>query len=227
MLYFASDIHGEYALFQKLLEKIKFSPSDRMIICGDIVDKGPEPIRLAQFIFQQPNIQCIVGNHEFAFLKCYEAVMQKISDNFDRVLHILQDYFQADGYLLDWDTVDNFERLPMFIETDEYICVHAGIPVDENGYCIPLKEAEPERLVYDRNFKEANILPKNEKCILFGHTPTNYISGQNKILKYPRITNPKSIKDFHKIHLDMGTMISGVVGCICKETLEEFYVTKS
>ena len=40
MEYIISDIHGEYDLFIKLLEKIKFNKNDKMIICGDIFDKG-------------------------------------------------------------------------------------------------------------------------------------------------------------------------------------------
>ena len=226
MLYFASDIHGEYALFQKLLAKIKFSDLDRMIICGDIVDKGPDSIRLAQFIFQQPNIQCILGNHEFAFLKYYEALMGQVSDNFEGVLNILQKYFSTDGYLLDWDTVDRFEQLPCYIEEDEYICVHAGIPLDSEGKLVSLQDVSIEQLVYDRNFKEPNVLPKGNKCVFFGHTPASYVFGKDGILRYPRKENPSKISDYYKIHLDMGTMSSGIVGCICMDTGEEFYVSK-
>ena len=31
--YFVSDIHGEYDLFMRLLDEIKFSSDDEMIIC--------------------------------------------------------------------------------------------------------------------------------------------------------------------------------------------------
>ena len=226
MLYFASDIHAQYDLFLALLEKIRFSEKDEMIICGDIVDKGPDSVRLAQFIFAQPNIRCILGNHEYAFLKYYESLMRESSDNFDEVLKKLQGYFQNDGYLLDWATVDRLESLPLYIETDEYICVHAGLPLDENGYALPLKDAEAEWLVNDRIFKEPNVLPKTEKCIFFGHTPASFVSGKEEILCYPRVENPKSIRDYYKVHLDMGTMSSGIVGCICMETKETFYVKR-
>lgn len=37
--YFVSDIHGEYDLFMRLLDEIKFSSDDEMIICGDAIDK--------------------------------------------------------------------------------------------------------------------------------------------------------------------------------------------
>ena len=64
MTYLISDIHGEYQLFIKLLEKIKFSPNDTMYVCGDIIDKGSDSVRLAKYISALPNIHCIVGNHE-------------------------------------------------------------------------------------------------------------------------------------------------------------------
>ena len=226
MLYFVSDVHGEYDLFQALLRKINFCASDQMVIVGDIVDKGPESIRLAQFVFSQPNISCLMGNHEYAFLRYYWAMMEKVSTNFDGALKKLQEYFQGDGHLLDWDTVDAFERLPWYIEGSDYICVHAGIPLDEEGRLMPFGEVERERLVYDRDFKEPNVLPSGSKCVLFGHTPACYVSGENRILRYPKTERPSKISDYYKIHLDMGTMSSGVLGCICKETLEEFYVTK-
>ena len=227
MRYFASDIHGEYSLFLKLLEKIRFSPQDEMIICGDIIEKGPDSIRLAKFIFNQPNIRCILGNHEYQFLKYYWSLMRNADGNFEEILQKLQAYFPNDGYLLDWDIVDAFEALPSYIEADEFICAHAGVPLDGDRRILPLKDAEVERLVNDRTFKEPNILPQSNRCVFFGHTPTNYITGQNKILRYPKKEYPKEIRDYYKIHLDMGTPLSGVAGCLCTDTWEEFYVSKT
>ena len=103
MLYFASDIHGYYELFIRLLQKIGFSSRDEMIICGDVIDKGPDSVRLARFVFRQPNIRCILGNHEYAFLKYYWSLMQDADGNFEEILKKLQAYF-PDGDLLDWDT---------------------------------------------------------------------------------------------------------------------------
>ncbi len=225
MLYVASDIHGEYELFLALLKKINFSNQDKMIICGDIIDKGPNSIRLAQFIFRQPNIQCILGNHEYAFLQYYWSMMKAVSHNFDGVLQKLQEYFANDGYLLDWETVDEFEKLPLYIEEEEFICVHAGVPLDVDGNLPKLQEVEEQQLLYDRNFKEPHVLPKGSKCVLFGHTPTMYVSDKVQILRYPKIPNPKKINDYYKIHLDMGTMFNGVLGCLCVDTGEEFYVS--
>ncbi len=63
MTYCISDIHGEYDLFMRLLTKIGYSDSDRLIVCGDIVDKGNSSVRLTKTIFSLPNSYCVMGNH--------------------------------------------------------------------------------------------------------------------------------------------------------------------
>ena len=66
-----SDIHGEYELFLKLLDKIGFSENDELYICGDIIEKGRDSVKLARYIFSMPNAKVIMGNHEDAFIKHY------------------------------------------------------------------------------------------------------------------------------------------------------------
>lgn len=227
MTYIISDIHGEYNLFLKLLQKIHFSNNDEMIICGDVIDKGQDSVKLLQLIRSMPNMRCILGNHEYEFLKYYWAMMQSSPDDFDAVLKKLQSYFPHDGELLDWDTVDWIEALPNYIERESFICVHAGIPLDENNRCVSLSKTSREELVYDRRFKDKAVVPITEKCIFFGHTPTSYISNEGKIIRYKWDTrNTNSIQDYYKIHLDLGVWLHGVLGCFCVENCQEYYVNK-
>ena len=43
--YVISDIHGEYDMFMDLLEKISLQDSDTLYILGDILDRGPHPVK--------------------------------------------------------------------------------------------------------------------------------------------------------------------------------------
>ena len=224
MKYVVSDLHGEYGLFVKLLKLINFSSSDQLYVCGDIIDKGAESVRLAKLLFSMPNAKCIAGNHELAFLTHYWVLMKETED-FDGVLSQLQSYF-SDGHLLDWKTVDAIESLPYFIEEEGFICVHAGIPLDAQGRLTPLDSVTEKQFVFDRTFKEPFSLPKDGKCVFFGHTPTNYITGKSEIITYPKNSNPRSIKDYYKIHLDTGTWLDGVLGCFCVDTCKKYYVKK-
>lgn len=228
MRYVISDIHGEYELFEQLLEKICFSDGDVLYVCGDIIEKGDSSIRLANRIFKMHNAKCIIGNHEYAFLKNYHALMKRAESDYDAVLKELQDYFSDDGQLLDWELVDWFDALPYYIEEDDFVCVHAGVPLDGEGRMLPLEKALPEQLVYDRTFKELNVKVTSGKCVFFGHTPTSYICGESIILPYLRPQKSGDcISDYYKVHLDLGTWMSGTLGCFCIETCECIYVKKA
>ena len=228
MIYCVSDIHGEYELFKRLVERIGFSADDHMYICGDIIDKGQSSIKLARYIVSFPNIHCIIGNHELAFLNYYHSILRTSPEDFDEVLKKLREYFPEDGHLLDWDLVDWLDALPAYIEEEDFICVHAGVPISSDLQILPLAEASVEELVYDRRFKDPKVIHESPKCVLFGHTQTNCVCGENKILGYRRAGRaaPESIVDFYKIHLDTGAWSDGVLGCFCMDTLKTVYVKK-
>ena len=227
MKYIISDIHGEYELFHLLLKHINFSKFDTLFVCGDIIDKGESSVRLAKEISSMNNVFCILGNHEVAFLKYYHSILEDSPGNFDLTLKKLQSYFPTDGYLLDWDLVDWLDSLPAYIEENDFICVHAGMPIDESGALQPLDTVRVEQLVHDRRFKDPKVLHNSPKCVFFGHTQTNCICGEPKILGYRRKNSKtKTIRDFYKIHMDTGSWSNGVLGCFCIDTLKAFYVKK-
>ncbi len=229
MTYCLSDIHGEYELFMRLLERIRYSDADTLIVCGDMIDKGCASIRLVQTVLSLPRAQAIMGNHEYLIYKYYCAETAEDGVDFEAVLARLRAYFPEDGHRLDWDTVDALVELPFFCETPDFVCVHAGIPSGERGVLVHPSEASPEELVYDRRFKEPDFLPRTDRCVLFGHTPTTYIQPEPRILRYPRPEAPRgsaSIRDYVKVHLDTGTPLSGVLGCFCTDTCTAVYVSK-
>ena len=66
--YAISDLHGQYEIFEKLLEHIDFSEDDSMYVLGDAIDRGPDGIRILQKIMNTPNMDLLIGNHEFMML---------------------------------------------------------------------------------------------------------------------------------------------------------------
>ena len=231
MTYFVSDIHGEYDLFLKLLDKLRFSECDIMYVLGDMIDKGSGSIQLVDFIRRKPNIKAIIGNHEYDFLKYYYGLMRsaKSADDIAEVLHKLQNYFPNEKQQLSWETADYIESLPFYIEDNDFICVHAGVETDKNGVVLPMKEQMPEVMVYSRNFKERGFsLAAKNKTVLFGHTPCSYENGSGEFIKTPKvgIAAPKNLADYAKIRLDCGVYLTGVLGALRLEDMQEFYVEK-
>ena len=66
--YVVSDIHGQFDLFLKGLESVSFKDADHLWVIGDAIDRGPDGIRLLQYIMQHDNMDLIIGNHELMML---------------------------------------------------------------------------------------------------------------------------------------------------------------
>ena len=65
MIYVTSDLHGSFKEFKELLKLINFNDDDYMYILGDVIDRGDEPIELIRYIMNSPNIELLMGNHEY------------------------------------------------------------------------------------------------------------------------------------------------------------------
>lgn len=63
-IYVCGDIHGQYQLYKKMLDGIDFGAGDHLFIIGDLIDRGPEGIRILQDAMQRGNVVCLIGNHE-------------------------------------------------------------------------------------------------------------------------------------------------------------------
>ena len=228
MRYVLSDIHGEIDLFCRLLEKIGLSDLDELYICGDFIDKGEDSVGLLRLVSSMPNVHAIIGNHDYLFLKYYHSLLGETSDE-SLVLSKLREYFPSNGHLLGWGQVDWLDSLPAYIETDEFICTHAGVPLDKAGVIPPLEGVSVEELVHDRRFKDPELFHTDPRCVFFGHTETACICGKDKILAYKRrnVSATGGVGDFYKVHLDTGAWRSGVLGCVCIDTMKPYYVTKN
>ena len=70
MQYAISDLHGCYGKYVELLRRIDLRPSDTLYILGDMIDRGPEGLKILRDISRRPNASPFLGNHEYAALTC-------------------------------------------------------------------------------------------------------------------------------------------------------------
>ena len=59
------DVHGCYEEFQKLLDKVRASSTDRIISVGDLICRGPSSAKTLEIALSMKNLECVLGNHEF------------------------------------------------------------------------------------------------------------------------------------------------------------------
>ena len=56
-IYVMSDIHGNFNAYKAMLEKINFGASDMLYILGDILDRGPNPIKIILDLMERSNVE--------------------------------------------------------------------------------------------------------------------------------------------------------------------------
>ncbi len=222
MKYVISDIHGEYDLFLQLLDKIHFNEQDTLYICGDMIEKGKYSTKVLSYVYHHSNMKCILGNHEHEFLKYYHYLKKTYSSK-EEILISIKQYFESEEVTI--ELIEWLSTLPYYIEEKEFICVHAGVPLDKYQHIYPLNEVSIEEFIYDRDFKEPEMIPINSPCVFFGHTPTNTIIQEPKIIAYKRDHSlDNKIQNYSKVHLDLGTWMTHVLGCFCIDTCLCHYV---
>lgn len=230
--YVISDIHGEYDRFLELLDKIKLGEEDILYILGDVLDRGPHPIRTLLLLMEMPNAVCLAGNHELMALECLEFLMKEITD-----MSIGELDEKMLGNLVTWQyngsrtTIEEFRALSREMQSSvidflkefsiyeelsvngkDYLLVHGGL-----GNYKPEKDIEDyslKELIWDR--AEYDISYFEDVYVVTGHTPTQEISG-----------NPRPgyiFRGNNHIAIDCGcNRPDGRLGAICLDTGEEFY----
>ena len=230
--YVIGDIHGEYEQLKILLEKMNFKEDDELFILGDVVDRGPNPIKALQFLMTLPNCTCIAGNHELMALTNLKLLLNEITDDF--LDHLtMADIGRLSGWLSNGasSTISEFTKLSLEDKKDvldyigdfeayaklvvngqKYLLVHAGLNdfSDEKA----MEAYSIDDLVWTR--ADYEIPYYEDKIVITGHTPTQYIIG-----------NPKPgyiYKANHHIAIDCGASFEkGRLAGMCLETGEEFY----
>ena len=66
MIYVMSDLHGCYDKYIAMLEKIKLKYDDTLYILGDVIDRGPDGVKILLDMITHHNIVPLLGNHKYA-----------------------------------------------------------------------------------------------------------------------------------------------------------------
>lgn len=192
-----SDIHANCEKFKKLLEKCQYNQDkDFLFILGDIVEKGRDNLGTVHFVMELcrgPKAVCIKGNNDtmcdrMAFYDSKERFLERIktrphntftemgknigiedfNENFEEKRKRVIDAFK--------DELEFMRALPLAIETNEHIFIHAGI---ENR---PDWENTSEKFALTQPWY-LRLEHSSPKTVVCGHYPTyNYRRANNTCL---------------------------------------------
>ena len=140
--YVISDIHGQYDMFMELLDKIKLKETDTIYILGDVLDRGPHPIKTLRKLMEMPNAICMVGNHEFMALECLEFLMKEITDkSIEELDETMLDNLVTWQYNGSKSTIDEFRKLDTegqmgVIDFIKELLIYEAVSVGDKDYLL-------------------------------------------------------------------------------------------
>ena len=244
MIYVCSDIHGKYDDFMNILKQIEFDDEDYMYVIGDVIDRGPEPIKTLQYIMKQDNMTMLIGNHEHMMLKAtfyrdyeqYYIWMRNgggiTLDQFQELSREEQDAIMV--YLLRSPLV-----MPQIKVNDKYFYLahasHLDKYIDEGIYYIDAKEEELEKVVWNRDYLKTKNTGLEDQygelyskykntTLIIGHTPVYYTDYGKIKGNLPRISRTKR---GHLINIDCGCAAGFPLGCLRLNDMKEFYANNN
>ena len=216
--YVLSDLHGQYDKFMDMLKLIKFNDNDKMYILGDIFDRGPDPLKILDYIICRKNIDFIPGNHEYMFLEFYNTYDARLwsynggRTTMTQLMKRGEDYLKA--------LYDYLTKLPLVKVHDKFILTHAGLYLPKNQNQYTLQEILSLQNAEFNLWSRSNI--NNERqykdyTVICGHTPTLYVDPDQYQMSIVRRKGT--------IYIDCGATFSdGRLACLRLEDNKEFYI---
>ncbi len=168
-----SDIHGCCDTFKALLQQIKFTKKDQLFLVGDFIDRGSNSKGVIDHIWALQadgfQITCLKGNHEELLLKGIKTGQDDLTWLMHGGKNTLAS-FKANSTLdIPTKYIQWMENLPLFVEHDSYIFVHAGLNFD-----VPNPLDAKHSMLWIRNwYDNINYDWLKNRIIVHGHTPTS------------------------------------------------------
>ena len=118
--YVIGDIQGCCSGFDSLLKRVSFDPEkDRLILLGDVINRGPDSLQTLKKIYElRDSISIVLGNHDLntmAVLAGYREIKPR-----DTISALINDTIGIE--LVHW-----LRSQPLLLVEDHYVFCHAGI----------------------------------------------------------------------------------------------------
>lgn len=185
MIYVLSDIHGNMRRFKSVMKQIKLQPEDTLYVLGDVIDRHPDGIKILRQLMTMPNVQMLLGNHEYMMLEALDYV-----DNPDDASKTRKQerakrlWYSNGGWITHYyikhirktirkEIFDFLRSLPVNIDvtvgSKKYKLVH-GSPIENLSLAGRYYDSDKHFAVWNR-WEQCDPVPDGY-TLIFGHTPT-------------------------------------------------------
>lgn len=199
VVYVVGDVHGCLDELLDLEDKIvedaaKFTEGKLIIMLGDYIDRGPRSADVVAHLIGEPPAGferiCLVGNHEVELLDYLDGGIDLLSwlglgsdatlASYGVDMHSVSPMTIGGGErartmlreAMPKAHVEFMRNLPILVETERYVCVHAGLRPG-----LALSEQSDHDLVWTRPSGDDIDFPK---WVVHGHTPTDRVRREGR-----------------------------------------------
>ena len=168
-----ADIHGDDEKFRKALKSISLKKVDKLILLGDLIDRGKNSKKVLDTILLLKNngfenIIYIRGNHEQMLLDSVENDEKEyiwIKNGGDKTL---QSFRANYANQIPEIYINLLKNSILYYELENYFFVHAGLNFDLED---PLEDTHSLMWIRDISIEKYKKSKYSSKTIIHGHTP--------------------------------------------------------
>lgn len=208
-----SDVHGHRSHLDRLLEKLRFTADDFLIVIGDAVECGPEPLGALRRIMALEKAGCarmLAGNWEYQRHELFMSddpeisamlLNASIAGRDDDGGSLLTDMCAEIGISLCGDSdmrtilprireafseeLEYMGSLPVILDAGDFVCVHGGLNTLNRAELL----SDPDEYGFLKNDAFAQQGHAFERWIITGHWPVaNY---DREVARYSPHVFPK------------------------------------
>lgn len=213
-----SDIHGHLNWLIQLLKKMEYGGDDILIIVGDLIDKGPESLRVVQYVMdlcRQHPVYVSMGNVDLSRVQMLWDDVPEEQEKFAGFLRwseefwggsFIQELLDNLGVSIRQVTAENaleykkrlrehfreelefLQSRPTILTAGKYLFVHGGVPTDDLS---ALEGTEALSYLKNDNFLSKNYRFENY-TVVTGHWPTS-LYRQDRVDVSPLFDTEKGI----------------------------------
>lgn len=217
--YAISDLHGRYDLYKLVCEYLK--PDDIVYFLGDACDRGPDGWKLLKAIYNNPQWNYLMGNHEHMLMEAMKEYLHIENFYYDNPIELciynggletLRGWVHEGCQ--DW-WIKKLNALPKKWELrpseDELMVLcHSGYTPKSRYAVDTILFDDEEKYLWNRKHMNDEWPDTNVYIVIHGHTP---LKGP-EILRYA---------DGHKIDIDLASYKTGRTCLLDLDTLLPIY----
>ena len=228
------DVHGCIEELDELLLKVQYTPADRLVFLGDLMDRGPDPVGCVKRI-RALKVEVVKGNHEESHIRFRRHEDRRRATGQKNPMRPFTQVRREQNEALSHKDIEWMKALPLTIALEGgFVAVHGGFRPG-----LPVEDQDPNDVVrmrfldkdthkplpLDKDYEQPpnsifwSLVWRGPEHVLYGHAvqgdqPFHYTRKVDPPFELFRPEWPEVV---HTVGLDTGCTFGGTLTALLTE----------